>query len=278
MSKKHDAHHGGAWKVAYADFVTAMMALFMVLWICSQKPEIVEATARYFQDPYIASQPASSGTMEEHVAGSRKEANKPSKKITANEGWLRAVARDFSQLLNIKTAEDSPIDIELTAEGLKISIYNKDEKPLFKQGTAELTEWGTFVLQNLSWLIERYNFHVFIDGHTGRMEDKKKRTYGPWELSADRANSARRALEHFAVDPKKIERVTGYGDTAPIPGIDPNLARNERITISLSATQNVTQAPPASNPISQEAAQSPPADTPAAQGAAQAPPAGNPAP
>ena len=239
MSKKHDAHHGGAWKVAYADFVTAMMALFMVLWICTQRPEIVAATAHYFQDPYIAFDKASSGTMEEHLAGSRKESTIQHKNIKANEGFLRAVARDFAQLLNVKTAEDSPIEIELTADGLKISIFNKDDKPLFKEGSAELTEWGLFVLQNLSWLIERYKFHVFIDGHTSHSKESKKANYGPWELSADRANSARRALEHFAVDPKKIERVTGYGDTSPIPGSDPQTARNERITISLSATHDV---------------------------------------
>ena len=248
MSKKHDAHHGGAWKVAYADFVTAMMALFMVLWICTQRPEIVAATAHYFQDPYIAFDKASSGTMEEHVAGTRKEATIQHKNIKANEGFLRAVAKDFAQLLNVKTVENSPIEIELTADGLKISIFNKDDKPLFKEGSAELTEWGLFVLQNLSWLIERYQFHVFIDGHTSHLKDAKKGNYGPWELSADRANSARRALEHFAVDPKKIERVTGYGDTAPISGVDAQLPRNERITISLSATQDVTKQPPTGNP------------------------------
>ena len=249
MSKKHEGHHGGAWKVAYADFVTAMMALFMVLWICTQRPEIVAATAHYFQDPYIAFDKASSGTMDEHVAGSRKESTVQHKNIKANEGFLRAVARDFAQLLNVKTTEDSPIEIELTADGLKISIFNKDDKPLFKEGSSELTEWGLFVLQNLSWLIERYKFRVYIDGHTSHWKDSKRVNYGPWELSSDRANSARRALEHFAVDPKKIERVTGFGDTAPIPGSDPQLPRNERITISLSATQEPSKELPTSKDL-----------------------------
>ena len=242
--KKHDSgYSGGAWKVAYADFVTAMMALFMVLWISSQRPEIVVATARYFQDPYVNFDKVSSGTMEEHIAGTRKESSVPTKEISANEGFLRAIARDFTRLLNVKTEKESPIDIELTTEGLKITLYNKDDKPLFREGSTELTEWGTFVLQNLSWLIERYNFRVFIGGHTSRLNEKKDGGYGPWELSADRANAARRTLEHFAVDPKKIERVTGYGDTAPVPGTAPNLPRNERITISLSAEQSPTPAP-----------------------------------
>jgi chemotaxis protein MotB len=248
MSKKHEAHHGGAWKVAYADFVTAMMALFMVLWISSQRPEVVQATAHYFQDPYIAFDKASSGMMDEHTAGTRKESSVTTKEVKANEGFLRAVAREFTRLLNVKTEKDSPIDIELTSEGLKISIFNKDDKPLFKPGSAELTEWGTVVLQNLSWLIERYNFRVFIDGHTSHLNQQTDVGYGPWELSADRANTARRTLEHFAVNPRKIERVTGYGDTAPIPGIDPNFPRNERITVSLSAQQNPTPTPSPEKP------------------------------
>ncbi len=244
MKKKHaDAHHGGAWKVAYADFVTAMMALFMVLWICSQRPEIVEATARYFQDPYIAfDDKAKSGTQEESMAGTRKEASRVNTKVKANEGFLRAIAHDFTSLLNVKTEENSPIDIELTSDGLKITIYNKDDKPIFKEGSSELTEWGLFVLQNLSWMVERYHFRVFIGGHTSRSNGANNAAYGPWELSADRANSARRTLEHFAVDPKKIERVTGYGDTAPIPGSDTTPPRNDRITISLSAEQEDEEA------------------------------------
>jgi chemotaxis protein MotB len=244
MSKKHDDHHGGAWKVAYADFVTAMMALFMVLWICSQKPEIVQATAHYFQDPFNSLEPkTAAGTMSEFVAGTRKESSKITKQTTANEGFLRAVARDFTRLLNIKTEENSPIDIELTSDGLKISIYNLDDKPLFKERSAELTEWGMSVHKNLAWLIERHHFRVFIDGHTSRLKDNKTPGYGPWELSADRANSSRRTLEYFAVDPKKIERVTGYGDTTPVPGTDPNLPRNERISISLTAEQDLSLPP-----------------------------------
>ncbi|MCX7713003.1 MAG: OmpA family protein [Chthoniobacterales bacterium] len=253
--KKHDAHHGGAWKVAYADFVTAMMALFMVLWILSQQPEIIEATARYFQDPYIAFANKGSGVMDEFVAGTRKESSSENPEITQNEGFLRAVARDFTRLLNIKTEENSPIEVQLTSDGLKITMYDRPDKPLFNPKTAELTDWGNFVLQNLAWLIERYNFRVFIDGHTAKWTEQPDSKYGPWELSADRANSARRALERYAVNPKKIERVTGYGDTSPIPGEDPTSTRNERITVSLSALpdinlENLAEPFPTPNPQS----------------------------
>jgi len=241
--KKHAEHHGGAWKVAYADFVTAMMALFMVLWICAQSEEIVESTSRYFQDPYIAFDKSGSGSMEQHLAGSRKEASKPNPDVTANEGFLRAVAKDFTRLINVKTEENSPIDVELTSDGLKITLYNRNDKPLFQKDTAKLTEWGGFVLQNLAWLIERHQFRVFIDGHTAVGSSKKEGSYGPWELSADRSNTARRTLEYFAVNPKKIERVTGYGDTSPIPNTAPDAQQNERISISLSAEQDIPISP-----------------------------------
>lgn len=243
--KKHDAHHGGAWKVAYADFVTAMMALFMVLWIVGQSEEIVEATSRYFQDPYIVFDQQSSGSMEKHMAGTSKQSDKMNPDIPANEGFLRAVARDFTRLINIKTEEESPVQVELTSDGLKITIFNQNDKPLFQQGTAKLTEWGGFVLQNLAWLVERHQFRVFIDGHTSKTNSKPSGNYGPWELSADRANTARRTLEYFAVNPEKIERVTGYGDSSPVANATADAPKNERITISLSAEQDMPPPQPA---------------------------------
>lgn len=242
--KKGDAHHGGAWKVAYADFVTAMMALFMVLWILSQDPEVIAETARYFQDPFMAfDKNAASGLLPEHVAGTQKQASQHDPEVTANEGFLRAVARDFTRLLNVKTEEDSPVDVELTADGLKITIFNRDDRPLFRERSSELTEWGNFVLQNLAWLIERHAFRVYIDGHTANWDGPRDPQFGPWELSVERANVARRTLEHFAVEPEKIERVTGYGSTNPLPNVEPNAPRNERITISLSAEPDVSLLP-----------------------------------
>ena len=230
--------------MAYADFVTAMMALFMVIWILSQDEEIISQTALYFQDPFMAfDREAASGLMPEHTAGTSKQASEVNPEVTANEGFLRAVARDFTRLLNVKTEEDSPVDVELTADGLKITIFNRDDRPLFRERSSELTEWGSFVLQNLAWLIERHAFRVFIDGHTARWDGPIDPAFGPWELSVERANKARRTLEHFAVEPEKIERVTGYGDTNPLPGVEPQAPRNERITISLSAEPDVSLLP-----------------------------------
>jgi len=256
LNRKLDSNHSGAWKVAYADFVTAMMAVFMVLWILGQKPEVIASTTRYFKDPTDRSfqSPACTdkllfGAMAEMVAGSRKESVVPTKAITANEGVMREAARDFTRLLNIKTEKENPVDVELTADGLKITLFNKDDKAIFKKSSTVLTAWGTFVLQNLASLIERYNFRVFIDGHTCLLAGEKNTAYGHWELSIDRANAARRAFEQFSVPSTKIERVTGYGDTAPAPGTDPNFPRNDRLTIQLAAQQSLPPEKSGAKPV-----------------------------
>jgi len=243
MAKKGAAHHGGAWKVAYADFVTAMMALFMVLWICEQSPDIRNATSRYFQDPYTALPKHNSGFMDAHMAGTDKTTQEKNPDAQTNEGFLRAIARDFQRLLNVSKEDENTVEVQVTDDGLKMTIYNRTKNPIFKGNTAEFTEWGNFVVQTLAWLIERYEFRVFIDGHTPKNMQAIRPEYGSWELSADRANAARRSLEYFAVNPKKIERVTGFGDTAPIEGSDPVSENNHRITVSLSILQKPVAKP-----------------------------------
>ena len=89
-------------------------------------------------------------------------------------------------------------------------------------------------MQNLSWTIDRHDFHVTIDGHTKAKLDLGRDNYSSWELSADRANAARRSLVHYAVDPDMIERITGYADTRPLPGERPEAEANQRITLSLA--------------------------------------------
>ncbi len=238
MAKKHAAHHGGAWKVAYADFVTALMALFMVLWISGQNVEIRKATSKFFQDPYNALPERSSGVMSAHVAGARSEESHTDPSAPANMGFLEAIAKELYRLVNVEEKQDDrPIDIQVTSDGLRINIYNRAAKPLFKKNSSEFTEWGNFVVQTVAWLVDRYRFKVFIDGHVSAGHEPLRKDYGSWELSADRANASRRALERYAVDGGLIERVTGYGDTAPLPNTPAASDSNERITLSLSAQQ-----------------------------------------
>ena len=238
MAKKAAAHHGGAWKVAYADFVTALMALFMVLWISGQNVEIRKATSKFFQDPYNALPERSSGMMSAHVAGARNEESHTDENAQANMGFLQAIAKELYRLVNVEEKQDEkPIDIQITSDGLRINLYNRATKPVFVQDSSEFTEWGQFVIQTVAWLIDRYDFKVFIDGHTPAGRESIRKDYGSWELSADRANASRRALQRYAVDARLFERVAGFGDTVPLPNTLPEADSNERMTISLSAQQ-----------------------------------------
>jgi chemotaxis protein MotB len=243
--KKAAAHHGGAWKVAYADFVTAMMALFMVLWISSQDQKILIATAQYFQNPFRSPMDASSGVMPFNSnkttttsgqgEGDEKESSR-SKHIQMT--FLNSVAADFYRLLNLdQDLANKTIDVQVTSDGLRVTLFNRAEKPLFVGETAEFTERGRFVMQNLAWNIDRHQFRVTIDGHTRRRPagaPAPTPDYGNWELSADRANAARRSLVHYAVAPGLIERITGYADTKPIAGEPPESDSNERVALSLT--------------------------------------------
>lgn len=240
--KKAEAHHGGAWKVAYADFVTAMMALFMVLWISSQDEQILIATSQYFQNPFRSVMTSSSGVMQfnsNKTSSSQGKDQGDAKEISRNKqiemATLTAAAADFYRLLHLdQSLADKPIDIQVTTDGLRVTMFDRPARPLFVEDTAEFTEWGKFVLQNLSWTIDHHKFHVAIDGHTRAKLVPAKEGYTGWELSADRANAARRSLVQYAVDANLIERITGYAETKPLAGMAPDASANQRVTISLT--------------------------------------------
>jgi chemotaxis protein MotB len=243
MAKKAAAHHGGAWKVAYADFVTAMMALFMVLWISSQDKKILIATSRYFQSPFSSPMEDHSGVMpfnkeqdsqtkaqDDTATPKPKNQDKP-----VDVSFLNSVAADFYRLLHIdQDLQKKPIEIEVTSDGLRVTLFDRGNQPLFAAGGTDFTPWGKFVMQNLAWLIDRHAFHVTIDGHTRAGLPSAHPNYGAWELSADRANAARRSLVYYAVESRMIERVSGYADTRPLAGEPANSESNERLTLSLS--------------------------------------------
>ena len=245
--KKEAAHHGGAWKVAYADFVTAMMALFMVLWISAQDKKILLSTSRYFQNPFNSPISKSSGVMPFEKGSTTKENNqsmeqpedtgkKPNDSQKQIElAFLNSAAKEFMKLLNIDDSDkNQAIDVQVTSDGLRITLFDRARRPLFKDNTADFTEWGRFVMQNIAWLIERHHFRVIIEGHTRSKLEFPNPEYTAWELSAERANASRRALTHFAVDAGSIERVSGFADTMPVQGQTADSEANQRVAISLN--------------------------------------------
>jgi chemotaxis protein MotB len=164
--------------------------------------------------------------------------------------FLNSVAADFFRLLHIdQNDREKPMDIEITSDGLRVTLFDRARNPIFSEKGSDLTPWGKFLLQNLAWLVERHRFHVAIDGHTRSNLDLGRDDYSPWELSADRANTARRTLVHYAVDPALIERVTGFADTRPVAGERPDSEANQRITISLSLVADRGGRPPELKPL-----------------------------
>ncbi len=239
MARKKEAHHGGAWKVAYADFVTAMMALFMVLWISAQDQKILIATSKYFQNPFRALHEAA-GIIKSPTQGTSGNPSQAERSASESNSqielsYLTALARDLSHLLHVDTfAEDRPIDIQITSDGLRVILFNRSSKPIFREDTAEFTDWGRFLMQNLAWVIDREKFRVAIEGHTRtgiRFADPNRSS---WSLSLDRADAARRSLTYYAVAPSQVDRVSGFADTLPLPGIAPESESNQRITLSLT--------------------------------------------
>jgi chemotaxis protein MotB len=231
--KAHDGHHGGAWKVAYADFVTAMMALFLVLWLVSQADiKLKQAIANYFRSP---------GVFDTLTGGILTGPRKVSKAPTSLESKDEEQALFSAATLLRKEFETRPefskykdqIKIEITEEGLRIQILDKAERVSFSSGSAQLTPDARAILAEIARAICGLPNPIVVGGHTDRHHFPPGSTYTNWELSADRANAARRELEANCVRPEQIRRIVGYADTQPLVPEDPYAAANRRISITV---------------------------------------------
>lgn len=235
---------GGAWKVAYADFVTAMMALFMVLWILGSEQEMLEQLQEYFRNPPSPWERQSSKFLVDMG-----EFNGVRSENVDMEGFfsemdpsiLKGVVDNFYKMLNIDTDPGvvPPVEIILTSDGLRLIIFDREDSPMFEKDEAVLTEWGDFLVQNLSWLLSRYTFDVVIEAHTeplleGMKAHSAEEVYDPWDRSVDRANIVRRMLELYAGGEVGINRVTGFGNKKPLQEGEGNGRTHQRVTISLT--------------------------------------------
>ena len=228
-------NHGGAWKVAYADFVTAMMALFMVLWLTAQDNEDLVEMAKVFQDPFNTPMDKSSGILEgeespreESMGRERGRAKISDMKVLTN------MAQAFMELLNIDHSDpEKSIELEVTSDGLRVTLYDRDANPFFVDNTADYTEWGAFVVETMSWLVHRHRFKVRVEGFVSEGFEGPNTDYTVWELSSDRANVTRRMMQLYGVDGKQFEGVSSYGDSQPLPFMPPTADANDRVSISL---------------------------------------------
>jgi chemotaxis protein MotB len=238
MSKK-GGHHGGAWKVAYADFVTAMMALFLVLWLAAQDQKIKEAVERAFRNPFMSLTKEGSGLMPTKNTDSSKGGTGKFDNAAASQmevAMLRRLQSDLAKSLAKpeEQEDEETVKFNLTSEGLRINVFDRARKPIFEPDSDRLTDYGTWILTTLAWEISRYKtFLIELEGHTERGHKLAGHQYGAWELSTDRANAGRRKLLQHGVDEAQVKKVAGFADTSPLPGYSPENAINRRITLLL---------------------------------------------
>jgi chemotaxis protein MotB len=232
-------HQGGAWKVAYADFVTTMMALFIVLWIVGQNETVKVAVASYFKNPTILPgarnatlTPGGAGILPAERAATGEESD--SEVGESEEKALQAAASKIKELTEQGGGFEElreQIRIAITADGLRIELIERDGVPFFEVGSAVLIHPLKPLLEKLNQILDALPNAITIEGHTDSRRYSQRRNYSNWELSVDRANSARRVLDAAGLPPTRMDRVVGHADRVLLVPDDPLHASNRRITI-----------------------------------------------
>ena len=218
----HGGHHGGAWKVAYADFVTAMMALFIVLWLLNSSKEIKVAVGGYFKDPTGKSKRVGNG---ENGAGENFVVTKDNMDKIKDELSAAIHKVDITEKLK------NQIEMTITAEGLRIELMETEKGAFFPSGTKEPNDQGTELLTLLAAQLGKLPNNLSIEGHTDAKPFATTGDYTNWELSADRANAARRIMQQNGLGPNQVSQVRGYADQRLRKPQDPEDPANRRISV-----------------------------------------------
>ena len=218
----HGGHHGGAWKVAYADFVTAMMALFIVLWLLNSSKPVKEAIAGYFKDP--------AGTADK--IGSGKSGTADNLAFTKDDmpRLKEELEKRIHQLSDFDKMKDQ-IKISVTPEGLRVELLETATGTFFDSGNPSPNGNGAELLVLLAQELGKLPNKVSIEGHTDSKPYAGKSNYGNWELSTDRANAARRLMQSRGLRGDQVSQVRGYADQLlrnPAEPLDPS---NRRISV-----------------------------------------------
>jgi chemotaxis protein MotB len=217
----HQAHHGGAWKVAYADFVTAMMALFIVLWLMNANQEVKKAISIYFTDPTGVGKLSGSA-----AAGSGESLNLSKSDLTQLKDKLEQSIKKAPSLEKLK----DHIRMSVTGEGLRIEMSENESGVFFDSGSAKPSAAGVEFIQLLSDELGKMPNHLLLEGHTDAKPFKDP-SYTNWELSADRANAARRLMDSRGLRPDQIQQVRGFADRQLRNPARPEDPSNRRISI-----------------------------------------------
>lgn len=218
----HGGHHGGAWKVAYADFVTAMMALFIVLWLLSSDEKVKKAVGGYFQDP-TGNGKLSGSTMAGSGSGIQVTQDNMSKLKEQLEQAMKEVPK-FEEMKH-------NVEMLVTNEGLRIELLEKEGGLFFESGNAKPSAKGNELIVMLGEQLKSLPNKLLIEGHTDAKPYPSDDGYTNWELSADRANSARRLIQQAGVPPQRIAQIRGFADQHLRNAKDPFDEANRRISV-----------------------------------------------
>lgn len=217
--------HSGAWKVAYADFVTAMMALFIVLWMMSATAAVKQSVAGYFKDPrgYSQTLGAGPGHSGEGLV---------TRRATAGE-LQNQIRQALERVPEFQKLRDH-VKFSVTGEGLRIDLLETEQGLFFISGSAAPTVSGENLLQAVAAELGVMPNRIVVEGHTDARPFRNatpREGYSNWELAADRANAARRLLHEYGVKPWQIAEVRGFADQKPFNENNPDDARNRRVSV-----------------------------------------------
>src|SRR5712672_198637 len=218
----HGGHHGGAWKVAYADFVTAMMALFIVLWLMNSSKQIQEAVGGYFKDPTGTAKQVGSDMVGqgENFVVSRDNMEQLKEQL---QKAIKEVPK-FDKLKN-------QIDMTVTNEGLRIELTESAAGTFFDSGSPKISTDGGEMLNLLAQELGKLPNKLAFEGHTDSKQYSAVSNYSNWELSADRANAARRLMQQQGIRMDQVTQVRGFADQRLRKPYDPLDPSNRRISL-----------------------------------------------
>ena len=228
----HGGHHGGAWKVAYADFVTAMMALFIVLWLLNSSSQVKKAVAGYFNDPKSSAKETGSDQ-----AGDAENLPVDKENVEKLKERIQKAIKDQKELEKLA----KQIEITITPEGLRIELIEDKKGTFFESGSAQLSPTGQQLVSMIAAQLKALPNHLLLEGHTDAQPYSPSATYTNWELSSDRANAARRLLQQDGVTSDRISQVRGYADQMLRVKNNPLDPTNRRISLIV---QWITAPPP----------------------------------
>ncbi len=235
----HGGHHGGAWKVAYADFVTAMMAFFMVMWLMNSSQKVQESVGAYFRDPTGKGKETGSG-----MAGSGESISVDKNSLDKLKDNLEQAMKQMPQFEKLK----DQVSMTVTGEGLRVELLETEQGLFFGSGNVQPSEMGEELLVMLAHQLGELPNNILIEGHTDARPFQAEGHYGNWELSADRANAARKLMEETGLRQGQVTQVRGFADRRLRLGDNPSDASNRRVSVIvqyLEGQASQKQEPPA---------------------------------